>query len=598
MIRISSKNYLYEFVNYILDEAPDIVGLSCLDTSLLNTVVLSKAIKTKNNNIKIVLGGPGVFYNSSDLMNNFNFIDCCIIGEGEIAFENLIDYFNGKTAIDSVPGLVYRNGSKILTNTPATVMDINALPYLCFDLYDVQPGALNSINCETGRGCPYQCTFCSTTAFWGNRFRVKDPERMACEIKHYCRLYGKISHFDFHSHDNFLTNKKYIKQLFYELGKRNLKISWNCSSRIDQLDDEFVEILKQSGCNYIDCGPESGSSRIRKLINKDINYEATITNIEKLIRKGIGVAVNFMFGFPTETIEEMEETFEQACRCVGINADVVFCFLSPIKGTKIYEQFEQLLIDKAQDHIHDFTDTRVNYLFGTDTLGKEHPYFNTRMKMFSNYKEYDEIVEKIRSSDSVHIFIHLSKLLLALKQKFKIDLTESHAALRTFPYTEDLFKFALKQAKENSISAQAMAIVLYEANHEQGKIIPGSQFEDITLFILMDQLVRRDTVYLLQWDCFKRNAYNGFFKGFADTDIYPEFFEIDDFQLCSAFKITSLKTIFLRFYDKNSEEKILTGITLDKNQNKSLLYYKPQVNDKEIRFLKNLEKIIAGETYA
>ena len=138
LIKISDKNYLREYVNYILDEVPDIVGLSCLDTSLLNTVVLSKAIKKKNKNVKIILGGPGIFYNYSELMDNFIFIDYCIIGEGEIALEKLIDYLNGKISIGSVPSLVYRNGSHILANKPAKCVDINALPYLCFDLYDIQ----------------------------------------------------------------------------------------------------------------------------------------------------------------------------------------------------------------------------------------------------------------------------------------------------------------------------------------------------------------------------------------------------------------------------------------------------------------------------
>ena len=602
LIKISDKNYLREYVNYILDEVPDIVGLSCLDTSLLNTVVLSKAIKKKNKNVKIILGGPGIFYNYSELMDNFIFIDYCIIGEGEIALEKLIDYLNGKISIDSVPSLVYRNGSHILANKPAKCVDINALPYLCFDLYDIQPASLQSINCETGRGCPYKCTFCSTTTFWGNQFRVKDPERIAEEIQYYCSLYKKISHFDFHSHDNFLTSKHFIKQLLNAVEKCNLKISWNCSSRIDQLDDEFIEILKQSGCNYIDCGPESGSLRIRKLINKDINYENTIKNIKKLIHNNIGIAVNFMFGFPTETLEEIEETFEQACKCVGLNADIVFCFLSPIKGTKIYEQFEYLLINKAEEHIHDFTDTRANYLFGTDELRKVHPYFKNQIKMFSNCKEYDAIVEKIRRSDSVHIFNHLSKLLLALKQNYKIDIYKTKAALSTFPYSEDLFRFALKQAKKSSISHQSMAIVLYEAILEQRKTNFKNQFEDITLFILMDQMVKQDNIYLLQWDCFQQNAYKGFFKEFTGPDIYPELFVIENFQLCSAFKIKTLKILFMRFYNTNSLENILTGITLDKNQDmiqgKKLLYYKKQVDDKEIGLLKSLEKIIVGEIHA
>ena len=598
MGKISSKNYLTEFADYILKTAPDIVGISCLDTSFLNTVVLSKAIKKQNKNIKIILGGPGIFYNYSDLMTHFSCIDYCITGEGEIALDKLIDYFTGNITIDQVPGLAYRKKGHILTGKPAEFVDINCLPYLDLNLYDIPADSLESMACETGRGCPYKCTFCSTTAFWGNCFRVKDPERIAREIEYYCSRYKKISHFDFHSHDNFLTHKNYIKKLYHELEKRNLNISWNCSSRIDQLDDEFIELLKKSRCNYIDCGPESGSSRIRKLINKDINYKAFITNIEKLVSHKIGVAVNFMFGFPTETIEDLEQTLEQACKIVDLKADIVFCFLSPIKGTEIYEQFEHLLINKAQEHLHDFTDTRANYFFGTKELSDTHPCFKDQAKMFSNGKEYDAIVEKIRSTDSVHIFTHLSLLLLELKQNFKIKIYESKTALTSFPYSEDLFNFAVTTAQKNSISLPYLAAILYKAIHGQNKNNHDTQFEDITIFILLDRLIRQKGIDLPHWDYFKQDTWTGFFKFFFNRNIYPDIIALENFHLCAAFKIPSLKTIFIKFDDPSCPDPVLTGITLDQNQNKTLVCYKKQVNDKEISLLKNLEKIIAGKIHA
>ncbi|MFA5905310.1 MAG: radical SAM protein [Desulfobacula sp.] len=595
MIKISSKKYLNDYINYILGEAPDIVGISCLDTSLLNTIVLSKAIKKHNKNIKIILGGPGIFYNYADLMTHFSCIDYCIIGEGEIALDGLIDYFNGNMRIDQVPGLAYREKGLISRAKPTEFVDINDLPYLCLDLYDIPADSLESMACETGRGCPYKCTFCSTTDFWGNCFRVKDPERIAREIEYYCTIYKKISHFDFHSHDNFLTHKNHIKKLYSELEKRNLHISWNCSSRIDHLDDEFIELLKKSGCNYIDCGPESGSSRIRKLINKNINYKATITNIKKLVRHNIGVAVNFMFGFPTETIEELEKTFEQACRSVNLKADIVFCFLSPIKGTKIYEQFEHLLINKAEDHLHDFTNARANYLFGTKALCSDHPYFKTRAKMFSNGKTYDAVVEKIRGTDSVHIFTHFSSILPALKQKLKINIHESKAAMTCFPYSEDLFRFAQKKVEKTSFPLQSKAEVLYKAVQIQQKNNQAAQFEDITFLVLLDQMICQQDIFLPQFETFKQKTTNDFFKDFSGNNIFPDLLSIDDFQLCAAFKIPTLKTLFMKFNDPSCIDPVLTGITLDKNHKKNLVCYKKQMNDKEIRLLKNLKKIIVGE---
>ncbi len=215
MEKISDKKYLLEFVDYILDGTPDVVGISCLDTSLLNTVLLCQTLKSKNKEVKIILGGPGTFYNYSDLMNNFDCIDYCIVGEGEIAFDEFIDWLNGKIDIENVSGLIYRNGSKILTNKHGELIDVDTLPYLCFDLYDVETNSLTSISCETGRGCPYQCTFCSTTTFWRNCFRVKSPERIADEINHYRSLYNNLSHFDFHPHNDYVQWQLILWRFLY-----------------------------------------------------------------------------------------------------------------------------------------------------------------------------------------------------------------------------------------------------------------------------------------------------------------------------------------------------------------------------------------------
>jgi hypothetical protein len=305
-----------------------------------------------------------------------------------------------------------------------------------------------------------------------------------------------------------------------------------------------------------------------------------------------------MFGFPTETIQDLEKTFDQACQSVAFNADIVFCFLSPIKGTKIHEQFEHLLTNKAQEHLHDFTDTRANYLFGTKDLLKNHPCFKDQAKMFSNGKAYDAVVKKIRELDSVHIFTHLNQYLLALKQRFNIDIYESKMALKTFPYSQDLFEFAVKKAKKNSIPLQALAAALYDALQKQAGVHSNHQFEEITICVLLDRLIQTNNIPLPQWGNFKENICAQFFKKFSIANIYPELLTLENFQLCAAFKMPSIKTLFMKFIDPVSLAPVLTGITLDQYQNRTLVYYKEQVNDKEICLLKSLEQIIAGGIHA
>ena len=91
----------------------------------------------------------------------------------EVAFEKVIDHLNGKIDAESVPSLVFRRKRKIIRNNLAQPIDVNSLPFLSYDLYDAHPQTLKSLSCEPGRGCPFKCTFCTTTSFWENSYRVK-----------------------------------------------------------------------------------------------------------------------------------------------------------------------------------------------------------------------------------------------------------------------------------------------------------------------------------------------------------------------------------------------------------------------------------------
>jgi radical SAM superfamily enzyme YgiQ (UPF0313 family) len=171
ILRLSEKSYLSDFTDYILLDKPSVIGFSTMDSSLVNTVVAARAIKERDNDVKIILGGPGVFFNYSDILENFPCIDFCMRGEGEFGFEKFIDCMQAGTSAESVPGLAFRQNGELKVNDLAEPVDVNKLPFLSYELYDSHPASLKSISCEPGRGCPFNCTFCTTTAFWKNNWR-------------------------------------------------------------------------------------------------------------------------------------------------------------------------------------------------------------------------------------------------------------------------------------------------------------------------------------------------------------------------------------------------------------------------------------------
>jgi hypothetical protein len=422
---------------------------------------------------------------------------------------------------------------------------------------------------------------------------------LAKEVEHYCTLYKNISHYDFHSHDNFLKSRTYLRELGDEFEKRNLKITWNCSSRIDLLDDEFIDILQKSGCNYIDCGIESGSARIRRLIKKNIDIEKTIINTKKLLSSNIGVATNFMFGFPTETLAEIEETFEMACRCDSMNADIVFCFLSPLKGTEIFNQFPGLLVTKNDDRLHDFNDTSVNFLYGSEDLRRENNYFVHQIKMFRNDGQYDRIVKKVRGIDSVYLFSQYSDILLKIKETLDTEIYECKSFLREFPYSEDLFNYLSEQYKEKNIAPQSFVRFIYEVLKLQQKTNqnPRSQIEDITLFLCadnhMDQLPGSG---FPKERAFINECIHDFFDKTLKLNLYDILKKINGIDLSASFLVKTISELFLKF--KNSRlpsTGVLVGIRFTKKEDDRIVYYKDNISDEEIKLVNTVTKIIAGE---
>ena len=121
--------------------------------------------------------------------------------------------------------------------------------------------------------------------------------------------------------------------------ERNLGVTWNCTTRVDCIDRELLEIMKKAGCYNISYGVESGSERVLKLIKKGITKER-IRDVFKWTKEvGIESVGFFIIGLPTQTKEEVLETIEFAKE---IDPDYVqFTLVNPHPDTELYELCKQ-----------------------------------------------------------------------------------------------------------------------------------------------------------------------------------------------------------------------------------------------------------------
>jgi radical SAM superfamily enzyme YgiQ (UPF0313 family) len=134
--------------------------------------------------------------------------------------------------------------------------------------------------------------------------------------------------------DTFTVIRKRILAFCDEILHRGIKIRWDIRTRVDMVDEEVLRMLKKAGCKSIHYGVESGSDRILKVIKKGITVQK-VKEIFALTRKtGIDTLAYFMIGLPSETAQDIQNTYDLAKE---LHSDYVhFSIFSPYPGTELY----------------------------------------------------------------------------------------------------------------------------------------------------------------------------------------------------------------------------------------------------------------------
>lgn len=345
-------------VSYILNKCPKIVSFYTIGNSYFITLTVARRIKEMDESIKIIFAGPHVSLCSQNTIESFSFIDMIAIGEGEQNIIGIIDYFNGREEIKNIKGICYRESNQIIYNEPTELLkNLDELPMVEFD----EEAIPQSISIETGRGCPFNCTFCCTKTFWRKRVRVKSTDRIIDEIKYYMDKYN-IRKFDF-VHDLFTASRSNISEFCSKMIDLEIDIEWTCSARADTLDEEIISLMSRSGCKKILLGIETGSQRMQKVINKHLKMSQVKDTIRILNKYGIEMQANFIYGFPTEEEEDLLETLnlvrfcveEMAIREVTIHKCMFFpstyIYLTKSNELKLNEENFYLFKYPARNHV-------------------------------------------------------------------------------------------------------------------------------------------------------------------------------------------------------------------------------------------------------
>lgn len=285
---------------------PDWIGMTAY--SHWYREVLDKAIETKKlfPRVKIVLGGPHITSLPRSFWNPP--FDCAIIGEGEEALRDLSAGRDPKF-IKGVITKHFNNGNDFAQHTDP--FNVKKMGVVRLDKYtrvqNYRPGIAGIV---TSRGCYFNCQYCSMRSMIkGVRLRPRDI--VAEEIRLcYERLGTRFMVF---WDDVSLLNMEWTDGLIEELYRRGLlgKIRYEIHARASSMTDERCRQWHRLGVCSLNMGLDFGSDRMLKLVKgPDSSIEK---NKEALLmggRYGFETRCSFIFGGPTETIEEMKETLD------------------------------------------------------------------------------------------------------------------------------------------------------------------------------------------------------------------------------------------------------------------------------------------------
>ena len=279
-------------------------------------------------------------------------LDAIIRGEGEETLVELASALENKRSLEFVPGLVLRNRSLnqtyIFTPPRSRIKSIDEIPLPTWDLVEMQNyfetdstygvNLGKSMPMLASRGCPYQCTFCSSPQMWGTRWVARTPSLLIDEIEMYIHKY-QITNIDFYDL-TAIVKKDWIIEFCNELISRNLNITWQLPSgtRSEAIDEAVCKLLYQSGCRNMNYAPESGSENVLKEIKKKIKLSRLLDSLNSAVKAGINVKMNIIIGFPFETHLDIWKTIIFLVRLSWMGAhDVSIGVFAPYPGSELYD---------------------------------------------------------------------------------------------------------------------------------------------------------------------------------------------------------------------------------------------------------------------
>jgi radical SAM superfamily enzyme YgiQ (UPF0313 family) len=325
---------------------PDLAVVDSSFPSLKNDIRVAEEIKKEVECMAVLVGPPASQFPEEILRSG---VDVVARYEYDFTIMDIAEALEEGKDLGGIRGISYKEDGKIIHNPDrdfTSSEDLDRIPFVS----KVYKGHLNvkdyflnyclypMVQIFTGRGCPYQCTFCSwPQTFMGRKYRIRSIENVLDELE-WIEENLKVKEVFFED-DTFTISKKRVLEFCRGYRERGLNISWSCNARVDTLDLEAMKEMKRANCRFLIVGFECAEDGILRNIKKGFTVEKAREFARNVKKAGLFLHADFIIGLPGETRESIEKTREFIKE---INPEQLqISVASPFPGTELYEWYKK-----------------------------------------------------------------------------------------------------------------------------------------------------------------------------------------------------------------------------------------------------------------
>ena len=328
---------------------PDLVGITSMTPTIQSTLQSARATREACPEATIAVGGPHATFMDKEILTEERAVDVVVRGEGEETLLELAQNAFETRNFQNIKGITFRNGEETFqTPNRPSIQNLDDLPYPAYNHFALHKYRLYGklfLPIITSRGCPFQCSFCTTSRIFGKQYRARSPKNIVDELEQIKNVYGADC-FTFYD-DTLTLDKDRIFKICEEIKTRRIGIPWDCQTRVDQVSKEVLAKMKETNCQQVFFGVESGCQTILDSVNKRTTVEQNEKAIGIAKEAGLFVSISIIIGYPGETKEMLKQTLDFVRRAEP--DDVYLCVATPYPGTELRRVVEKMGLKMSPD---------------------------------------------------------------------------------------------------------------------------------------------------------------------------------------------------------------------------------------------------------